>query len=564
MKKSSLFHVKVYKIQGIKERAYGYMYDDLGIISRYFGSLEDKSHSTSLDVSVASTKKCIVQDRLTTEGTKTNRFISTWINSEALDRLPKVDNKLIETLLKKELEDSPFKFIVLDDDPTGVQTVHDISVYTDWSENSIQSGFAEKSRLFYILTNSRSMTSEQTEHVHREIATAVYRVSMQTGQKYQFISRSDSTLRGHWPLETEILKSMTEQEQKIYVDGEILCFFFKEGGRFTVHGVHYVKEKNKLIPVGETEFAKDVTFGYKSSSLPDYVEEKTDGICKAEDVILIPLEMLRGLEYGLIEEKLMAAKHFTRIVVDAADYCDLMVFCTACYRAMKKGKHFLFRSAASFVKVIGGITDRPLLKREEMIIRESHMGGIIVVGSHTKKTTDQLSELLNLGSVAGILFDSDLILKGDDAFEAEINRVVNLSSRLISGGTTVVCYTRRKLLKKEQDTKEEALLRSLKISEGVQSLVARLKAIPSFVVAKGGITSSDIGTKALGVRKATVLGQILPGIPVWKTDALSRFPGIPYVIFPGNVGETGTLRKVVEILEGWGGMKKSGVSGDQK
>ena len=82
----------------------------------------------------------------------------------------------------------------------------------------------------------------------------------------------------------------------------------------------------------------------------------------------------------------------------------------------------------------------------------------------------------------------------------------------------------------------------------MQSLVGRLSVTPSFVIAKGGITSSDVGTKALAVKKANVLGQIRPGIPVWQTGDDSRFPRIPYVIFPGNVGEDVTLKEAVEIL----------------
>ena len=100
----------------------------------------------------------------------------------------------------------------------------------------------------------------------------------------------------------------------------------------------------------------------------------------------------------------------------------------------------------------------------------------------------------------------------------------------------------------ENETKEEALLRSVKISAGVQALVGRLSVTPAFVVAKGGITSSDVGTKALKVKRADVMGQIKPGIPVWRTGAESRFPGTPYVIFPGNVGEVQTLREAVEVL----------------
>ena len=60
--------------------------------------------------------------------------------------------------------------------------------------------------------------------------------------------------------------------------------------------------------------------------------------------------------------------------------------------------------------------------------------------------------------------------------------------------------------------------------------------------------SSDIGTKALKVTCATAMGQILPGIPVWQTGAESTFPGLPYVIFPGNVGKADSLKLIVEKL----------------
>ena len=73
---------------------------------------------------------------------------------------------------------------------------------------------------------------------------------------------------------------------------------------------------------------------------------------------------------------------------------------------------------------------------------------------------------------------------------------------------------------------------------------------PGFVLAKGGITSADVGVKGLGIRKALVLGQIEPGIPVWKALAESKFPNIPYIIFPGNVGEDETLKNAVKKLLG--------------
>lgn len=472
------------------------------------------------------------------------------LNASVLNTYPPIDEARIDALLQKELAASKAKLVVLDDDPTGVQTVHDVSVYTDWSRESIRQGFAEDNRLFYILTNSRSFTEEETTKVHREIAQTVAEVAKETDTRYILMSRCDSTLRGHYPLETKVLKEATEESGGPAIDGEILCPFFKEGGRFTIDNVHYVKQGDELVPAGETEFAKDKTFGYRSSDLREYVEEKTGGAYKAEDVFYIKLESLRCMNIDGITGQLMAVDHFGKVVLNAVNYCDLKVFCIALYRALALGKNFLFRTAASLVKVLGGVSDRPLLTRDDMVTQETENGGIVVVGSHTAKTTAQLEALLTLDGVEGIPFNSDLVLEGDEAFSAEIDRVVTKSEEVIRSGKTAVCYTNRKLLSRESDSKEEALLRSVRISEGVYSLVARLHVTPAFVIAKGGITSSDVGTKALRVKRANVMGQIRPGIPVWQTGPESLFPRTPYVIFPGNTGDVETLKEAVEILQG--------------
>ena len=470
------------------------------------------------------------------------------LSAGILKQLPAADLETADRLLKRELSEDFHKIVVLDDDPTGVQTVHDVSVYTDWSMESIAAGFREDNKVFYILTNSRGMTQEETETIHKEIGEAVVRVSKEQKKPFLLISRSDSTLRGHYPLETETLRACLEKGG-IHADGEIITPYFKDGGRFTIGNIHYVKQGDELVPAAETEFARDKTFGYTHSSLPEYIEEKTNGRYPAESVTCISLEDLRGLRLDQIEEQLMRAENFEKICVNAADDVDLTVFSIALYRAVRNGKYFIFRSAAGLVKVMGGISDRPLLTRTEMIRKESGKGGLVVVGSHTEKTTEQLSELLKLKTAVPIAFDSDKVLEGEEAFAAEIRRCVKEEEQAILEGKTAVCYTRRKLLSFQGDTKEEALLRSLKISEGVQGLVSGLSVPPAFLIAKGGITSSDIGKKALKVRRAEVMGQILPGIPVWKTGPESRFPEIPYVIFPGNVGSETDLRRAVEILE---------------
>ena len=469
------------------------------------------------------------------------------MKADILNSYPAVDEAAVDALLQAEIAKNNKKIVVLDDDPTGVQTVHDISVYTDWSKDSIAKGFAEENKLFYVLTNSRGFTAEETKKAHQEIAAVVDQVSKETGIEYIFISRSDSTLRGHYPLETEILREAYEKNTGKTIDGEILCPFFKEGGRFTIDDVHYVKYGDELVPAAETEFAKDKTFGYTSSNMKDYVEEKTGGAFKAADVVTISLDDIRALNYDKIEAQLMAVESFNKIAVNAVDYVDVKIFCVALYRAMAKGKVFMFRTAAAIVKVMGGVSDQPLLTRDQMIVKDTKNGGIIVVGSHTEKTTQQVEMLKENPNIVFVELDATLVRDGA-AFEKEVERCLAVENENIAAGKTVCVYTTRKLITADTGNKEDDLRLSVKISDAVQSLVGRLSVEPSFVIAKGGITSSDVGTKALKVQKANVLGQIKPGIPVWQTGDESRFPKTPYVIFPGNVGEVVTLKEAAEVL----------------
>lgn len=468
------------------------------------------------------------------------------VTAEILKKQYPVDREKADKILAKEAGQNRRKLIVLDDDPTGVQTVHDISVYTDWTLESIRNGFAEENNLFFILTNSRGLTEEQTTRVHTELAERVEQVAYEFDMDYMIISRGDSTLRGHYPLEPMLLRRVAEEHGR-KIDGEILCPYFKEGGRFTVGNVHYVQYGDELVPCGQTEFAKDETFGYHASSLPEYIEEKTKGQYKASDVICISLDDLRLQNYEKIEEQLLSVHDFGKIIVNAADDCDVRVFAAALYRAMAKGKHYMIRCAAALVKALGNISDQNLLKRQDMVTLTSDHGGIIVVGSHTKKTTAQLEELKRVPGIEFIEMNSDLVLE-EGALQAETKKIVERAGKQIEAGVTVCVSTKRALLTVENDTPEAALLRSVQISDALQKCVGELTVVPAFVVAKGGITSSDVGTKALRVKRAWVLGQIAPGVPVWRTGKESLFPGTPYVIFPGNVGEVKTLREAVEVL----------------
>ena len=449
----------------------------------------------------------------------------------------------IDRLLQEQYAQFDRKIVVLDDDPTGSQTVHDIHVYTDWTQEILDEAFGSDEKLFYILTNSRSFTAEQTKKVHQDIAAAIRNASAKTGKDYLVISRSDSTLRGHFPLETEVLRASLDKD----IDGEIICPFFPEGGRFTIGDIHYVKQGDALVPAAETEFAKDATFGYTKSDLKEYVEEKTGGAYKASDVVSIGLDELRVQDVDSITEKLMSVHGFGKIVVNSETYEDLKVFCYALYLAMREGRQFMIRSAAGIVKTLGCIDTKPYLTRDDLVTDTRDKGGLILIGSHMKKTTAQLEALKQIPGIDFIAFDSDLVLE-PGAFEQEKKRVQAKIDGDIEQGRTVCVYTKRKVLLLDNDTKEAALLRSVAISDAVQSFAANLKTKPAFIIAKGGITSSDVGVKALRVKKALVAGQAAAGIPVWRTGPESKFPGLAYVIFPGNVGTETTLKEIVEEL----------------
>lgn len=455
------------------------------------------------------------------------------LKSELFKKIPRVDEKFFHAELAAALKNFGKKIIVLDDDPTGVQTVNGISVYTDWTAESIAEGFAEAQPMFFILTNSRAFSAEKTRAEHKKIAERIFAAGKNFGKDFIIISRSDSTLRGHYPLETQTLRETLETCGK-KIDGEILMPFFKEGGRFTVGDVHYVQEGEYLVPAAETEFARDKTFGYTSSNLAAYVEEKTRGAFKKISVTCISLEELRGGDVEKFSARLENVRGFNKVVVNVADYVDVEIFTLALLRSRK---NFLFRTAAAFTKVIGGVGDKNFLTRSELV-EDTPNGGLIIVGSHVEKTTAQLSALKKIPSVAFIEFDVSNL--------GAVDEIIRRAEENISRGLTTTIYTSRNVL--DLGDAEKNLAASVKISDALTSIVRQLNVRPKFLIAKGGITSADVGTKGLGVRKALVLGQVAAGVPVWKIGTESKFPGMSYIIFPGNVGAVDTLKKIVEQL----------------
>ncbi len=442
------------------------------------------------------------------------------------------------------------KIIVLDDDPTGVQTVHSIPVYTSWDRDTLKQVLADESKLCYILTNSRALTAEETVRLHRRLAKDLREVTAKKNVKFLLISRSDSTLRGHYPIETQTLYEELAVDKVI--DGEIIAPFFLEGGRLTIDDVHYVREGNSLVPAGQTEFARDSTFGYRSSDLKEWVEEKTMGKYPARNVSSVSLEELRKRDIQGIVSKLESVTGYNKVIVNAVEYKDLKVFLIGLVDALSKGKRFLFRTAASFVQVAGGIKPKALLTIETLYPGgKAPNPGLVVVGSYVQKTTKQLQALQKNINMAFIEWDVKQA-ETDLKLNTEVERVIKSVEDAFSASRDACLYTSREFLggaARGKDS-EEDLVFSARVSEGLVRAVQGLRISPGFLVAKGGITSSDIGVKGLEVKRAMVMGQILPGVPVWELGPESRFPGLPYVVFPGNVGDEDALKRIVDILRG--------------
>lgn len=438
--------------------------------------------------------------------------------------------------------------VVLDDDPTGTQTVQDVSVYTEWSAEVLTAAFQNEEKIFFVLTNSRSLTTVETTALHTEIAHNLSAASQKTGRPFLVISRGDSTLRGHFPLETATLQKALVKENQQPFAGEIICPAFFEGGRYTLDDVHYLATERGLIPVNETEFAQDPTFGFQAANLRDYIAEKTAGAYPATACLSISLAEIRQGNLTATTKKIASAAGFNKIIVNAVNYDDLEFVATAFMQAIAQGKNYLVRCAASFPKVLGQIPDRPLLTAAE-IVQTPVNGGLIIIGSHVQLSTAQLAALKGSQPQFYYLeFATEQMLHPEN-IAAYCQKVVTTIAEKIQQGQTVVLYTTRQFFAPQDFSKEEKLQWSVTISQALTSVVAQLPICPKYLIAKGGITSSDVATKGLGIKKALVLGQIRKGIPVWLTGAESKFPQMAYLIFPGNVGTVDTLKEIVEELE---------------
>ena len=436
------------------------------------------------------------------------------------------------------------KIIVLDDDPTGSQTVHGCLLLTRWDVATLRQALDDSSPLFFVLTNTRGMGADQAAQVTRVVCHNLKQALADWSRKLAaqgrevhalFVSRSDSTLRGHYPVETDV---MTEELGPF--DAHFLTPAFFEGGRITRDSVHYLLVDGRPVPTAETEFARDSVFGYSTSYLPDYVAEKTRGRIPAGRVerFLLP-EVRAG-----VRERLMALTGNACGVVDAETQADLDRFAADVLAGVAAGKRFLFRSGASLLTALAQLPPQPVAATAMRQYVRGGRPGAVIVGSHVKKTTDQLQRLLVQPGTAPLEIDVDRIQPERAALlSATLARAAELHAQ---SQTPVIFTSRVERTFADQATR---LAFGEEVSAFLMDVVRGLPPTLGFLISKGGITSNDVLSTGLALASSRVLGQILPGCSVVRCPAdHPRYPDLPVVIFPGNVGDEEALAEVYRRL----------------
>jgi uncharacterized protein YgbK (DUF1537 family) len=400
------------------------------------------------------------------------------------------------------------KIIVLDDDPTGSQTVHSCLLLTQWDVETLKLGLTDAAPIFFILTNTRALTATEAADITREVCRNLKVALAEVGMTdFLVVSRSDSTLRGHYPIETDVIAAELGG-----FDAHFLMPAFFEGGRITRDSIHYLLVDGVETPVHRTEFAQDSVFAYSHSYLPDYVTEK-----------LIQLENNRCC------------------VVDGEQQSDFDKFAADLITATNLDKRFLLRSGASILTSLANLGEQPIPATEMAQYVRDGKPGAIIIGSHVKKTTEQLTQLLLAPGIEGVEIDVSQLLQNEPTDREELlESTIEQINAIHEAGNTPAIYTSR------QELSFSKIQTRLKFGEDVSAfLMDIIRALPDdigFLISKGGITSNDTLSKALAMPTARLLGQIVPGCSAIVTPPNHpQFPNLPVVLFPGNVGDEHAL-----------------------
>jgi uncharacterized protein YgbK (DUF1537 family) len=452
--------------------------------------------------------------------------------------------------IRRALADAGRRIAVLDDDPTGSQAVHDVGVVTVFEPDEIAAGLSPAGATCFILTNTRSLPEADAVELNTRIGRMLFELATRLEAPIEVVSRSDSTLRGHVIAEVRALDAVRREVTGRGYDGVLVVPAYFEAGRFTAGDVHWARVGAELVPVGETEFARDATFGYAASDLREFVAEKSGGTIQPGKVLSITLDDIRLGGPQRVAEILTGVTGGAFVVVNAVEYADLDVVVLGLLDAEAAGRSFLYRTGPSFVQALAGLDPQDPLQAAEIWPAGQPGGhGLVVVGSHVGLTSRQVAVARERGGLTEVELDVVAIADSArrDAHVADVTRLV--ASRLKHAD--VLLFTSRSLLRGMDAAASLEIARQ--VSTAVIEVVrGALAAKPAWVIAKGGITSHDVAVRGLGIRRATVLGQLLPGLVsvLRPIDAAPEVVGTPYVVFAGNVGDEATLAYVIDLFRG--------------
>jgi uncharacterized protein YgbK (DUF1537 family) len=437
------------------------------------------------------------------------------------------------------------KVVVIDDDPTGSQTVHSCLLLLRWDVEALRRGLRHGSPLLFVLADTRSLTPDAAAQRNREIVTNLEKALAQEGfdrSEIQLVSRGDSTLRGHGVLEPAVLESCFGPfAATLHVPA------FLEGGRTTVNGVHLLHGE----PVHTTPFAKDRLFGFSTSDLPHWLEQKSAGAICAADVVKVSLEDLDQASTGGMPhmiQRLAALQGNAAVVVDAEHQSQLAALAAAVL-ALKGERRFLFRSAASLVKALADPGPQPLDSAGLARLRRRSpngemLPGLVMVGSHVPLADQQLMRLLRDPRCIGLELPVRRIARvlaggTPDLLLADLEREwCEQLQALLQSGRTPVMFTSRGEIRLASASEGRLL------SQTLARLMGRLAraVVPGlgYLISKGGITTQTLLADGLGLEAVELEGQLMPGLSLVR-PSVGVAQALPILTFPGNLGTDSSL-----------------------
>ncbi len=458
------------------------------------------------------------------------------------------------------------KIIVLDDDPTGSQSVHGCPLLLRWDPATLEQALHDPSPLLFLLSDTRSLEPRQAarrvDDICRALRTVLGEAPGEGGPgPWLLVSRGDSTLRGHFPLEIDRIAAALGP-----FDATLLVPAFLEGGRTTVEGVHLLDGE----PVHRSAFAADGRFGYPTSHLPAWVEHKSGGQRRAETVQRITLAELEPEGHQALVERLLALHGNPVVVVDAQRPGQLAALARA-IRAVQPLRRLLVQSAASLLQALAALPPQPLPPAELARLRRGPAPGAVLVGSHVPLSDQQLGHLLAEPACAGVELPVDRVLDAmrqrlpapgslplplapemesmvAEALQSLQAELLEQLRRAWTSGRTPVLFTSRG----ERlccDTQERQHL-SLALAGLMARIAVRLPPELAYLISKGGTTSQTLLRDGLALASVRLEGQLLPGLSMLRLPAdHARFPRLPLLTFPGNLGVADTLHQAWRLME---------------